>query len=147
MMQYRPGLGNLNQQEDVMADNDNGVSGFGWFLAGLGIGALVGVLYAPKSGKETRDDLVAGALDARDKAQEYYTQGTEVVGQYVEKGKQAAGEYVDKGKEYYDKGRTQWTEYVDKGKDLIQSQSEKVTAAVEAGKQAYTTTANDQPQS
>ena len=54
---------------------------------------------------------------------------------------------VDKGKEYYDKGRTQWTEYVDKGKDLIQSQSDKVAAAVEAGKTAYTTTANDQSQS
>ena len=92
-----------------MADNDSGVSGFGWFLAGLGIGALVGVLYAPKSGKETRDDLVASALDARDKAQGYYAQGTEVVGQYVDKSKEVAGQYVDKGKEYYDKGRTQWT--------------------------------------
>lgn len=137
-----------------MADNDNGVSGFGWFLAGLGIGALVGVLYAPKSGKETRDDLVAGALDARDKAQVYYQQGTEKVGEYVEKGKQVAGEYadkskqvaaeyVDKGKEYYDKGRTQWTEYVDKGKGLVQNQKEAVAAAVEAGKQAYVDTAND----
>jgi gas vesicle protein len=126
-----------------MADNDNGVSGFGWFLAGLGIGALVGVLYAPKSGKETRDDLVAGALEARDKAQELYAQGTEAAGQYVEKGKQVAGQYVDKGKEYYDKGRTQWTEYVDKGKDLIQTQKEAVTAAVDAGKQAYVQTAND----
>jgi len=140
-----------------MADNDSGVSGFGWFLAGLGIGALVGVLYAPKSGKETRDDLVAGALDARDKAQVYYQQGAEAVGQYVDKGKQVAseyvdkgkqvaGEYVDKGKEYYDKGRTQWTEYVDKGKDLLQNQTDKVTAAVEAGKQAYTQTANEPPQ-
>jgi gas vesicle protein len=129
-----------------MADNDSGVSGFGWFLAGLGIGALVGVLYAPKSGKETRDDLVAGALEARDKAQEYYQQGTEVVGQYVDKSKQVASQYADKGREYYDKGRTQWTEYVDKGKDLLQNQTEKVTAAVEAGKQAYTQTAGDTPQ-
>ena len=46
-------------------DNDSGVSGLGWFLAGLGIGALVGVLYAPKAGKETREDLKASALDAR----------------------------------------------------------------------------------
>jgi gas vesicle protein len=130
-----------------MSDNDNGVSGFGWFLAGLGIGALVGVLYAPKSGKETRDDLVAGALDARDKAQEYYAQGTEVAGQYVEKGKQVAGQYVDKGKEYYDKGRTQWTEYVDKGRDLVKEQADKVTAAVDAGKQAYQHTTHDQSQS
>ena len=141
-----------------MADNDNGVGGFGWFLAGLGIGALVGVLYAPKSGKETRDDLVAGALDARDKAQEYYAQGTQaateyvekgkqVAGQYVDKSKEVAGQYVDKGKEYYDKGRTQWTEYVDKGKGLIQNQADKVTAAVDAGKEAYVKTAGDQPQS
>jgi len=129
-----------------MSDNDNGVSGFGWFLAGLGIGALVGVLYAPKSGKETRDDLVAGAMEARDKAQEYYTQGSQAVNQYVDKSKEVASQYVDKGKEYYDKGRTQWSEYVDKGKDLIQGQTEKVASAVEAGKQAYTQTANDQPQ-
>ncbi len=46
-------------------DNDSGVSGLGWFLAGLGVGALVGVLYAPKAGKETREDLVASALDAK----------------------------------------------------------------------------------
>jgi gas vesicle protein len=130
-----------------MSDNDNGVSGFGWFLAGLGIGALVGVLYAPKSGKETRDDLVAGALEARDRAQDYYQQGTEAAGQYVEKGKQVAGQYVDKGKEYYDKGRTQWAEYVDKGKDLIQGQADKVAAAVDAGKQAYTQTSSDSSQS
>jgi len=45
-----------------MSDSEGSVGGFGWFLAGLGLGALVGVLYAPKSGKETREDIVAGAL-------------------------------------------------------------------------------------
>ena len=131
-----------------MADYESGSGGFGWFLAGLGIGALVGVLYAPKSGKETRDDIMAGALEARDRANEMYNQGVEQVGQYVDQGKQAAGEYVeqgkqvasqyvDKGKEYYDKGRTQWSEYVDKGKDLIQTQTDAAKAAVEAGKEAY----------
>src|SRR6195952_848576 len=155
MIRFGPALGK-REQESAMADNDNGVSGFGWFLAGLGIGALVGVLYAPKSGKETRDDLVAGALDARGKAQDLYAQGAEaagqyvekgkeVAGQYVDKGKEAAGQYVDKGKEYIDKGRTQWTEYVDKGKDLVAGQAAKVASAVDAGKQAYTQTANDSP--
>jgi len=119
-----------------MADNE-GVSGFGWFLAGLGLGALVGVLYAPKSGKETRDELVASALDAKDRANKLYTEKTEQAAEYVRQGKQAAGEYVDKGKEYYDKGRQQWTEYVDKGKGLIQNQADAAKAAVEAGKSAY----------
>ena len=120
-----------------MSDNESGGSGFGWFLAGLGIGALVGVLYAPKSGKETRDDLMASALDARDRANELYNQGVEQAGKYVQQGKQVAGDYVDKGKDYYDKGRTQWSQYVDKGKGLIQTQADAVSAAVDAGKEAY----------
>jgi len=45
------------EQEKTMANNDSGASGLGWFLAGLGVGALIGVLYAPKAGKETREDL------------------------------------------------------------------------------------------
>src|ERR1700750_3125265 len=99
-------------RRQTMSDNDNGTVGLGWFLAGLGIGALVGVLYAPKSGKETRDDLVASALEARDKANKMYAQGKEQAGQYVQQGREAVNQYVDKGKEYYDKGRTQWSQYV-----------------------------------
>ena len=110
-----------------MADyDDNGGSSLGWFLAGLGIGALVGVLYAPKSGRETREDLASGAQDAKEKAN-----------QYVEQGKDQVGQYVDKGREYYEKGRTQWSDYVDKGKDFLQDQQGKVASAVEAGKQVY----------
>ena len=32
-------------------------SGLGKLLAGIGIGAGLGILFAPKSGKETRTDL------------------------------------------------------------------------------------------
>jgi gas vesicle protein len=142
-------LQDIQQVEEItMAENESGAGGFGWFLAGLGIGALIGVLYAPKSGKETREDLVSGALEAKEKAailaqrgaetaSQYVAQGKQAVGQYVEQGKQVAGEYADKGREYYEKGRTQWTEYVEKGKNLVNEQQEKVTAAIDAGKDAY----------
>jgi len=125
-----------------MADNESNIGGFGWFLAGLGLGALVGVLYAPKAGKETRDELVARSLEARDRANHLYNQGLEQAGEYVRQGKHAAGEYVDKSKEYYDKGRTQWSQYVDKGKDLVHTHVDAASAAVEAGKDAYIKTAN-----
>ena len=147
--------------------SEEGSSSFGWFLAGLGIGALVGVLYAPKSGRETRDELVAGALDAREKANQLYSQGKdqaaqyvqqgkeqatqaiqqgkEVANQYVQQGKETAGQYVDKSKEFYDKGRTQWTEYVEKGKGLVQTQAEAVQAAVDAGKDAYVAKTSETP--
>jgi len=42
---------------------ENKSNGLAWFLAGLGVGALVGILYAPKSGRETREDLIAGARE------------------------------------------------------------------------------------
>ncbi len=120
-----------------MSDNDNGATGLGWFLAGLGIGALVGVLYAPKAGKETREDLKASALDAKERAAVLAQQGRERAADLAEQGKQQFSDYVDRGKEYYDRGRTQWSQYVEKGKGLVQEQQSKVAAAIDAGKQAY----------
>lgn len=116
-----------------MADNDSS-SGLGWFIAGLGIGALAGVLYAPKSGQETRDDLALQARDAKEKAN-----------QYVEQSKGQINEYVDKGRDYYDKGRTQWSQYVDKGKDFVAEQQSKVAQAVDAGKEIYQEKTEGQP--
>ena len=46
--------------------SDRNGSGVLWFLAGLGIGAAVGILYAPQSGSETREILMARAEEGRD---------------------------------------------------------------------------------
>jgi gas vesicle protein len=128
-------------------DNGSSVSGLGWFLAGLGMGALIGVLYAPKSGAETRSDILAAGLDARDKAQQLAQRGREQFNDYAQRGAEQVNDYVDRGREYYERGRTQWSQYVDKGKSMIQEQQAKVSAAVDAGKEAYiNTTAGDEPQ-
>ena len=42
---------------------DNKINGLAWFVAGLGVGALVGILYAPKSGRETREEIAHGARE------------------------------------------------------------------------------------
>jgi gas vesicle protein len=130
-----------------MANNECGCGacGLGWFLAGLGIGAVIGVLYAPKAGKETREDLLNGAREARDKAAELVEQGRKKASDLVEEGRRQAQETIDKGREYYDKGRTQWAQYVEKGKSLINEQQAKVEAAVEAGKDAYINTTTEKP--
>ena len=47
-----------------MSDRDG--NSFVWFLAGLGLGALAGVFYAPRSGSETREVLRARAEEGRD---------------------------------------------------------------------------------
>jgi gas vesicle protein len=90
-----------------MSDSNSG-SGFGWFLAGLGIGAAVGMLYAPKAGRETREDLLRRAEEGKD---------------YVKNRAQEA--------------RQQATQWVDKGKEAIDQQKEQFRSAYEAGRQAF----------
>jgi len=89
-----------------MSQRDGG--GFLWFLAGLGVGAVVGVLYAPRSGDEMRDVILS-------KAQE----GTE------------------KAKQQARKAREQASEWVDRGGDVLNQQKERFRSAYEAGRQAY----------
>jgi gas vesicle protein len=90
-----------------MSDRDNSNS-FLWFLAGLGFGALMGVLYAPRSGRETRDAIKSSAQEG---------------GEYLKNRGREAKETV-----------SQW---VDRGKDVVGQQKEKISAAIDATRQAY----------
>jgi gas vesicle protein len=89
-------------------DEHNGGSKFIYFIAGIGIGALVGILFAPKSGRETREYLGTRADEGRD---------------YLRK----------RGREL----REQATDYMDRGKGVLTEQRDHLSAAIEAGKQAY----------
>ncbi len=89
-----------------MSDRDN--NSFLWFLAGLGVGAVIGVLYAPKSGAETRQAIRMKAEEATDFV--------------VNRARQA---------------REQAAEWFDKGKDMVSHQKDQFKSAYEAGRQAY----------
>jgi gas vesicle protein len=120
----------------VMAE-ENKSYGMAWFLAGLGVGALVGILYAPKSGRETREDLVSGAKEGTEYLRTRTRQAADEVSALVDKSKEQVTEYVERGKEAVDRGRAQWEEFVERGKNLVSEQTGRVSSAVEAGRQAY----------
>ncbi len=86
----------------------NGGSKFSYFLAGLGIGAVLALLFAPRSGEETREYLRERYDDLRDET------------------KRRLGEV-----------REQAGEYAEKGKEFVSRQRESLEAALDAGKQAY----------
>lgn len=109
-------------------------SGFSWFLAGLGIGALVGVLYAPKSGRETREELISSARDSSEYLRTRSREAAAQMNTYAEQGRARVNDYVDRG-------RTQWGDFVKQGRDFVEEKSNKVSAAVQAGKDAYDTAA------
>lgn len=79
-----------------------------YFFLGLGIGVAVGILFAPKSGEETRGLI-----------------------------KSKAGEGTDYIKRRGEDVRSQAGEAIERGKSAVQKQREQLGAAVEAGKQAY----------
>ncbi len=83
-------------------------SKFSYFAFGLGLGLAVGVLFAPKSGEETREFIRGKA----DESKEYLRRrGDELRGQA--------------------------NDLIERGRTVVRSQKDHLSAAVEAGKQAY----------
>src|SRR5579871_2960432 len=102
-----------------MAENGGGGDKFLYFLAGAGIGAVFALLFAPKSGRETRELLSKTANDGRDYVSNKYNEGR----QYVdETSRKVTGDF---------------NAFLDKSKEAMQRQKEQLAAAFEAGKAAY----------
>jgi gas vesicle protein len=85
--------------------SDNVGSKVSFFLVGLGIGALVGILFAPKSGEETREYLSQKADEGRDYAQRKARELRERAEDLVERSKQAASRQKDTLSAAVDAGR------------------------------------------
>jgi len=75
----------------TMAHDDNGVSAstvLVSFLAGAALGAGLALLYAPKSGREMRDQIGDLADDAVDKIKEYAKEAQDKIKATLEEGKE-----------------------------------------------------------
>jgi gas vesicle protein len=79
-----------------------------YFLVGLGIGALIGILFAPKSGDETREYLSNRAEEGKEYA------------------RRKASELRERAEDI-----------IERGKEVAARQRESISAAVEAGREAY----------
>lgn len=88
--------------------SDNAGSKVSFFLIGLGIGSLLGVLFAPRSGEETRDYLSSKADEGRDYAQK-------------------------KARELRERAE----DLLERSKEVMGRQKEAISSAVEAGKETY----------
>jgi gas vesicle protein len=78
------------------------------FFLGLGIGVSVGLLFAPKSGEETRDILLSKADEGKEFLKKQATDLRDTAGDMVEK-----------------------------GRDVVNRQKDTLNEAIQAGKQAY----------
>ena len=92
---------------------------FLYFLIGGFVGASVALLFAPKSGEETRKYLEAK-----------YRAGSEEFGGRLRSGR----EYVSERKEEISH---KISDAIEKGRETVNRQKEQVESAIEAGKKAY----------
>ncbi len=67
------------------------------FIRGITIGFVLGILFAPDSGTETRRKIAGKASDIKDKVKDTYDTVSDKVGQVKNK----AGELFNKGKREY----------------------------------------------
>jgi gas vesicle protein len=90
-----------------MADNNIG-SKVSFFIVGLGVGALIGILFAPKSGEETREYLSNKAEEGKEYAQR-------------------------KARELRERAE----DLIERSKEIMSRQKDAVSSAVEAGMETY----------
>ena len=138
---------------------DNGSDFFKGFLFGGTIGAIIALLYAPKSGKETREDIrrrsaelldeaegVVGTVreradhiiaDARKEAEKLRDEAERKIAE----AKLKAQELIDAGKSTVstvaDEAVGKAQEIAGKGKEKIQKETSRVKQAVAKGVEAY----------
>src|ERR1700722_98751 len=91
---------------------DNGGSKVSVFLIGLGIGALAGILFAPKSGEDTREYLAGKADEGR-----YYAQ------RKARELRERAEDLLERSKEIMDRKKDALAEAVEAGKDTYKRKS------------------------
>jgi gas vesicle protein len=85
------------------------------FLAGAALGAGLALLYAPKSGRETREQIADLADDAADRIKEYAKEAQDKIKTALEEGKETIMEK-----------KSILSSAIDAGREAIQKEKEKL---------------------
>jgi gas vesicle protein len=91
-----------------MPENGKTIANVNYFLVGLGIGSAFAILFAPKSGKETRDYIANKAKEANE---------------YSRKKAQDLRERAE--------------DTVERGKEMVTQTKEQIATAIDVGRETY----------
>jgi gas vesicle protein len=120
-------MGNENYRRD---SGDSISTRLTYLLIGGGIGAVIALLFAPKSGQELRGDLADATRKGIDKSREAAQQLSGRAGEYYEATRERASEF-------YTQAAEKVGEVAQTARDTATRQTSTVAAAIDAGKKAY----------
>jgi gas vesicle protein len=110
---------------------DEGISAkLTYLLIGGGIGAILALLFAPKSGQELRGDIADATRKGIDRSREAAQQLGDRAGEYYEATRGRAAEL-------YSQAAEKVGEVAQNARDAASRQTGTLSAAVEAGRKAY----------
>jgi len=128
--------------DDYRRDSGDNISArLTYLLIGGGIGAILALLFAPKSGEELRGDIADATRRGIDRSREAAQQLGDRAGEYYQVGRERAGEYYDKTREraaeLYSQAAEKVGDVAQTAREAAARQSNTVSAAIDAGKKAY----------
>jgi gas vesicle protein len=117
--------------DDYRRDSGDSVSTrLTYLLIGGGIGAVIALLFAPKSGHELRGDIADATRKGIDRSREAAQHLGERAGEYYEATR-------DRASELYTQATDKVGEVAQTARDAASRQSNTIAAAIDAGKKAY----------
>jgi gas vesicle protein len=136
--------------------NDKGNLGKGLFLgflAGGAIGAVIALLYAPKSGKELRSDIKLKADEYYDEAEKYVSEARDKAKDLINEGKKRSEKLITDARlksesllkdaeKVFNQAKTKAGDLVNTSKDVVDDETSRLKSAFKAGGDAYKDTKN-----
>lgn len=117
--------------------DDQSAGFFKGLLVGGAIGAIIALLYAPKSGKETREELSQKAEDLYGRLREEYQHSLENAQKSIETAQQKLDEISKTASQKTDEVSRSFEKIVEKGRKEVESQKGRLKNAMDAAKEAY----------
>lgn len=102
----------------------------GAFLLGGLVGAFVALLYAPKTGKETRREISKVAKNVKRSTTEFVEDTVDTIHDFVDDVKDRATYIVDKGTDLTDSAKKEIIHSIEYGQKVIEKQKDRIVKAL-----------------
>jgi gas vesicle protein len=112
-------------------------AGVGSFIIGLAVGAGLALLFAPRTGAETRRDLQRRAREVGDQAQDLVSELTDSVGSTIQHAKDSVENRIDATRDALELKRRQVSNAVDAGRAAAQQARVELEQRIAETKAAY----------